>query len=870
MATLAGLYDLENLVDVQGRVEREMAREARRREREGPNESETDEAEAQIDRGVFPTERFPSPPTDGLWAVRTGNHANPLASAPAPGTEFAPPLMPLTYPPPRPLDASDPNWLATMAADVQRHRAYLHSALARAREEASAAIVEATLVQAELSKEERQMEGFLQRVSNVAGRKFVKRLKQQVANDIQKATKKDEKGKGVERFKGDESEDESESDDDDDQVGRESYRRESDESSEHSGLDKEEVGELIDEDRGEGDDGDDDEGNEVDQLVDDDSDDGGDDDDDDANDGGDNGDEYPDVAPSQPPARFSLFGGKAPPSHAGPPSVDNSAAREASATADLSNLVGATPLSQPTTESSRIASSGPSRSPDSTAGPSYTQADVVNAPIAQRVTTTTAPVASYATRITSEISSSIPEVYAPTHVEPTRSSFNNANAVPGPSRQNNPSRPSNANATAGPSNYTSNTNATAGPSRGRPLRRHDHTLRCDDDFDKPYPPLRYSSEEEEGEESYEDRGSPRPRYVRNSQPEAPGSHFWDSSSEFVPVLPPHIIPPGRTVLRDPVQTVPHHAFSRAQDDMGLSVRQPRSVGPLNRQEGINSEPEDSSTLRRKREFALDEDSDSARERVLKRARMAAGAAEPIPPVVQQPLNEEAMHAAFLRKRRREEMEDQMDDDEFYGRGEFAYNGRGRAGPQPEEEEEGEEQLEGSGRVVFFCPEPDSDPDDEEDKKEVKGKEKAQMSDNPKGKGKQKACEPDEDDNDADDEEDADIRPAKRARTSWFSWFRGSSPSRPVAEASSSASAYTSREGPSHRNKEPQQRSGWGLSLGPASWLGGPSASTSQVQPRARSPSPELQYPEDVEIDDDAEEEPEQPPVRRSRRLGGRR
>ncbi|KAH7923210.1 hypothetical protein BV22DRAFT_600090 [Leucogyrophana mollusca] len=215
--------DFHNLRDVRAHVEKEMEREAA-----NPPAATTDDGK---DRGAFPTERFPSPLPDGLWSIRPEH--NPKNDAPAPTPAHAPatlspPLMPLTFPPPPPLREDDPTWLAKMAADVQRQRAHLHTALAHARAEATAALVEATLVQTELQEEGRAMQRFLAKVSVVAGKRFVEKLVKEVEREM--------KGVGSD-VEGREGEDEGAEDEDDSQGDGEDDAPEDDDDGDSDGSD---------------------------------------------------------------------------------------------------------------------------------------------------------------------------------------------------------------------------------------------------------------------------------------------------------------------------------------------------------------------------------------------------------------------------------------------------------------------------------------------------------------------------------------------------------------------------------------------------------------------------------------------------------
>ncbi|KAG0704094.1 hypothetical protein DFH29DRAFT_913616 [Suillus ampliporus] len=131
----------------------------------------SDSEESEHERGEYPLERFPSPPRDGS---EDESDATP-ATVPNAATSLNPPLMAFTYPPP-PALANDPTWFSQMVNDVHRQRNHLLEQLELARAEAAEALVEVTLAQCELKAEMKQMQNFLDRVAQVAGKNFVRKL----------------------------------------------------------------------------------------------------------------------------------------------------------------------------------------------------------------------------------------------------------------------------------------------------------------------------------------------------------------------------------------------------------------------------------------------------------------------------------------------------------------------------------------------------------------------------------------------------------------------------------------------------------------------------------------------------------------------
>ncbi|KAI6152930.1 hypothetical protein EDD17DRAFT_1513071 [Pisolithus thermaeus] len=138
--------------------------------------------EKDLGANQWPLEYFPPPPDDGHWVPKTGGKpvnkipAKPTGLPPPPSPTLQPPVMQLTYPPPPPFTEDDPTWFPEMVSDVQRQRNHLQSQLALAHAEASSALVEATLVQAELQREIGLMQTFLNHVAYIAGNGFVRRL----------------------------------------------------------------------------------------------------------------------------------------------------------------------------------------------------------------------------------------------------------------------------------------------------------------------------------------------------------------------------------------------------------------------------------------------------------------------------------------------------------------------------------------------------------------------------------------------------------------------------------------------------------------------------------------------------------------------
>lgn len=138
--------------------------------------------ERDIGTSQWPLEYFPPPPDDGHWVPKTGGKpinkipAKPSGLPPPPSPTLQPPVMQLTYPPPPPFTAGDPTWLPEMVNDVQRQRTHLQTQLGLAHAEASSALVEATLVQAELQREIGLMQTFLNHAAHIAGNGFVRRL----------------------------------------------------------------------------------------------------------------------------------------------------------------------------------------------------------------------------------------------------------------------------------------------------------------------------------------------------------------------------------------------------------------------------------------------------------------------------------------------------------------------------------------------------------------------------------------------------------------------------------------------------------------------------------------------------------------------
>ncbi|KAI6127114.1 hypothetical protein F5141DRAFT_1085610 [Pisolithus sp. B1] len=138
--------------------------------------------EKDLGASQWPLEYFPPPPDDGHWVPKTGGKpvnkipAKPTGLPPPPSPTLQPPVMQLTYPPPPPFTEDDPTWFPEMVNNVQRQRNHLQSQLALAHAEASSALVEATLVQAELQREIGLMQTFLNHVAYIAGNGFVRRL----------------------------------------------------------------------------------------------------------------------------------------------------------------------------------------------------------------------------------------------------------------------------------------------------------------------------------------------------------------------------------------------------------------------------------------------------------------------------------------------------------------------------------------------------------------------------------------------------------------------------------------------------------------------------------------------------------------------
>jgi hypothetical protein len=138
------------------------------------HEDMSDSEESGCDtRAEFPFEQFPSPPGDKSRDARVPNATASLD----------PPLMEFTYPPPPHL-ANDPSWYGQMVADVHRNRAHVKTELELARTEAAEALADVTLAEIELQAERKQMQDFLNRMTSVAGKNFVRKMIRKVQQSM--------------------------------------------------------------------------------------------------------------------------------------------------------------------------------------------------------------------------------------------------------------------------------------------------------------------------------------------------------------------------------------------------------------------------------------------------------------------------------------------------------------------------------------------------------------------------------------------------------------------------------------------------------------------------------------------------------------